>query len=232
MSAAQPIRIEHLGESALLLHFGEHIDAGCNARVHSAAAALRSVNLTGVVDIVPAYASLLLRFDALIWQHDVSLAKVLSVIDATPSGAVEIGTLHEIPVCYGGVHGPDLDDLAAHAMLTTAATIAIHCSREYRVAMLGFAPGFAYLLGLDAALHMPRRAVPRTRVPAGSVAIGGAQTGIYPLQLPGGWQWIGRTPCTVLDMQRDMPALLAPGDRVRFRAIDETEFDTLKAAQE
>ena len=100
---------------------------------------------------------------------------------------------------------------------------------EYRVAMLGFAPGFPHLLGLDPALHMPRRAQPRLRVPAGSVAIGGAQTGIYPRELPGGWQLIGRTPLRLFDAQLDPPSLLAPGDRVRFRTIDADEFDTLLA---
>jgi KipI family sensor histidine kinase inhibitor len=132
--------------------------------------------------------------------------------------------LVEIPVCYGGDFGPDLADIARHAKLDVAEAIARHAAREYRVAMLGFAPGFPYLLGLDPALHAPRRANPRTRVPAGSVAIGGAQTGIYPRELPGGWQIIGRTPLALFDAGRESPALLAPGQRVRFRAIDTDEF--------
>jgi KipI family sensor histidine kinase inhibitor len=126
----------------------------------------------------------------------------------------------EIPVCYGGDFGPDLDALASHAKLTAADVIARHTAATYTVAMLGFAPGFPYLFGLDPALEMPRRASPRTRVPAGSVAIGGAQTGIYPSELPGGWQLIGRTPLALFDAQRDPPSLLMPGDRVRFVAID------------
>ena len=231
MSAADVVRIETLGEGALLLHFGEHIDAACNARVQAAAMRLRRANLAGIVDIVPAYASLLLRFDVLNWQRDSSLASALAAIDSESTDAVEIGRLHEIPVCYGGSHGPDISDLAAHAKLSTDEVIALHCGAEYRVAMLGFAPGFPYLLGLDAALHAPRRASPRTRVPAGSVAIGGAQTGIYPRELPGGWQLIGRTPRVLFDVQRETPALLAPGDRVRFYAIDEKEFNSLLAAQ-
>src|SRR5262249_50300829 len=130
----------------------------------------------------------------------------------------------EIPVCYGGDGGQDLEALARHADLSVAETIARHGGAEYRVAMLGFVPGFPYLIGLDARLHMPRRPQPRPRVPAGSIAIGGAQTGIYPRETPGGWQLIGRTPLRLFDVQRpDHPALLAPGQRVRFRAIDAAE---------
>ena len=137
------------------------------------------------------------------------------------------GALVEIPVCYDGEFGPDLGEVAEHAKLAQAEVIALHTASEYHVAMLGFAPGFPYLLGLDARLHAPRRASPRTRVPAGSVAIGGAQTGIYPRELPGGWRLIGRTPLTLFDAQRDPPALLAPGQRVRFRAISAQEFAAL-----
>ncbi len=133
----------------------------------------------------------------------------------------------EIPVCYGGEFGPDLDAVAAHTALDAGDVIARHLQAEYRVAMLGFMPGFPYLLGLDPALHAPRRASPRTRVPAGSVAIGGAQTGIYPRELPGGWQLIGRTPLRLFDPARAQPALLRPGQRVRFRLIDAGEFAAL-----
>jgi KipI family sensor histidine kinase inhibitor len=119
-------------------------------------------------------------------------------------------------VRYGGEHGPDLQRVADHAGLSTTDVIARHAVAEYTVAMLGFAPGFPYLLGLDAALATPRLATPRTRVPAGSVAIGGAQTGLYPQASPGGWNLIGRTDRVLFDPQRDPPALLAPGDRVRF----------------
>lgn len=137
----------------------------------------------------------------------------------------------EIPVCYDGEFGPDLDAVAAHAHLSHAEVIARHTAGDYSVAMLGFAPGFPYLLGLDPALHTPRRANPRTRVPAGSVAIGGAQAGIYPRELPGGWQVIGRTPCVLFDPQRDPPCLLPPGTRVRFRAIDAATFARLAKAR-
>lgn len=226
--------IEPVGETLLLLRFGDRIDAGANARVHAAAETLRRVEMPGLVDVVPAYATLALHYDAAFWagrdgeppwKH---LAGTLHAVFATPpkedAGA---GRRVEIPVVYGGEHGPDLAAVAAHAGLDAEAVVARHAGADYRVAMLGFAPGFPYLLGLDPALQTPRRAQPRTRVPRGSVAIGGAQTGIYPSELPGGWQLIGRTPLVLFDAARETPSLLLPGDRVRFRAIDAHEFARL-----
>ena len=232
-STAAAFAIEPIGETMLLLRFGERIDAAVNAQVHAAARTLRRVDMPGLLDLVPAYATLALRYDAVFWagrdgtppwQH---LAGALRAVFATPLPDDDArGRLVEIPVHYDGI---DLDAVAAHANLSTPEVVARHTGAEYRVAMLGFAPGFPYLLGLDPALHMPRRAQPRLRVPAGSVAIGGAQTGIYPRELPGGWQLLGRTPLRLFDAQADPPALLAPGDRVRFRAIDADEFDALFA---
>lgn len=223
--------IELLAEDALVLCFGDAIDAVTNARVHAAARALREAAPPGITDIAPAYASLLLRFDPFACPNPDELRQAVSdalradVIDASATS----GAAHaiEIPVCYGGGFGPDLEAVAKHSALATGEVIALHTAAEYTVAMLGFAPGFPYLLGLDEALRVPRRADPRTRVPAGSVAIGGAQTGIYPHELPGGWNLIGRTPFVLFDQQREPPTLLAPGDRVRFRAIGADEFALL-----
>ena len=210
----------------LLIRVGDAIDVATSARVHAAASALHAAGLPGVVDIVPAYATLAVHFDPLAWvdaHGGPPLAHVVSAVRAilaSPrSVSDEAGRAIEIPVCYGGALGPDLDALAAHAGLDADEVIARHANAVYRVAMLGFAPGFPYLLGLDPALAMPRRASPRTRVPAGSVAIGGVQTGIYPAPLPGGWQLIGRTPRVLFDAARDPPSLVMPGDRVRFVPI-------------
>ncbi len=233
-------RIEWLGDRALLLRLGTGIDAALNARAHAAAAALRKANLPGVVDLMPAYASVALHYDPLAWvapdsdrspgerlaEHLLALVRAVDLDDERNSDDSS-QRIVEIPVCYGGDHGPDLADIARLVKLDESEVIARHAAGRYRVAMLGFAPGFPYLLGLDAALHAPRRASPRTRVPAGSVAIGGAQTGIYPRELPGGWQIIGRTPLALFDVARDPPALLAPGQHVRFRAIDAEEFARL-----
>lgn len=223
----QPERVEPLAEDALLLHFGQDIGLTNSDRVHAAAARLADLPR---VECTPAYASLLLRFDPWHWQdaahatpHDALLAAVLRRLQQSDAPVAE-GRLITLPVCYGGHHGEDLAGLAAHAGLGQDEVIARHCAVEYRVAMLGFAPGFAYLLGLDPQLAMPRRSEPRLRVPAGSVAIGGAQTGIYPRELPGGWQLLGRTPLTLFDAARKSPSLLQPGDRVRFVPIDAGQF--------
>ncbi|MGN6518364.1 MAG: 5-oxoprolinase subunit PxpB [Dokdonella sp.] len=226
--------VEPLGDTALLLRFGDRIDAASNARVHAAAATLRAAALPGVVDVVPAYASLALHYSPGVWREGTlapwrrfadavrDALAVTSIVPAQPSREVDI------PVCYGGEHGPDLDALAAALGLTADEVIARHSGGDYRVAMLGFAPGFPYLLGLDASLHAARRARPRTRVPRGSVAIGGAQTGIYPSELPGGWQLIGRTPLVLFDPQREPACVLAPGDVVRLRPITRAESDAIE----
>lgn len=229
-----PIQFDPLAEDALLLRFGDHIEPMLNDRVHAAVAALQELPS---LECVPAYASVLLRFEPAAWQGDDAAsahqrveraARVALETRHAPAGT---GRSHEIPVCYGGPHGPDLHELAQHLGLSEQQVAARHAGADYRVAMLGFAPGFPYLLGLDPALAMPRRGDPRTRVPAGSVAIGGAQTGIYPAELPGGWRLIGRTPLRLFDAHASEPSLLAAGDRVRFRAIGAEEFADLDAAR-
>ncbi len=132
--------------------------------------------------------------------------------------------LVEIPVCYGSEYGPDLEDVAALHELTSAEVIRRHSAPPYRVQFLGFLPGFAYLSGLPPGLETPRRDTPRLSVPAGAVGIGGAQTGVYPLESPGGWQIIGRTPLILFDLNREPPALLRAGDRVRFVPISEETY--------
>jgi inhibitor of KinA len=138
---------------------------------------------------------------------------------------LDVPRLVEIPVCYGGELGPDLDDVARAHGLTPDEVVALHTEAEYLVYMIGFMPGFAYLGGLPAQIATPRRKTPRTAVPAGTVGIGGQQTGVYPLVSPGGWNLIGRTPVKIFDITRAEPTLLLTGDRVRFRAILRAEFD-------
>ncbi|MGH8091761.1 MAG: 5-oxoprolinase subunit PxpB [Rudaea sp.] len=219
-------RIEPLGDCAALIHCGEIIDAATNAWALAIARALEDARLPGIVDIAPAYASVCLRYEPAAWigadpaqpPFDRVAERLRTLVDnAASDAAMDTGSI-EIAVTYGGQSGPDLVDVAAHGGLTEEEVVARHSTAEYRVAMLGFTPGFPYLLGLDPSLRMPRRATPRTRVPAGSVAIGGAQTGVYPRETPGGWHLIGRTTASLFDPARDPPALLKPGMRVKFVA--------------
>jgi KipI family sensor histidine kinase inhibitor len=225
------IQFEPLAEDAWILRFGETIDVDVNARVLAVAARLQS-SLANV-ECAPAYASLLLRFDPMCWLDDdgrISDQHLRNAINtALHQANISQSTSRQvtIPVCYGGQAGEDLLDVAAYTKLPPDEVIARHTRVTYRVAMLGFAPGFPYLLGLDPALTVPRRSSPRTHVPAGSVAIGGQQTGIYPQALPGGWQLIGRTPMRLFNLTSDAPSLLLPGDRVRFLAVDEHEYRRL-----
>lgn len=178
--------------------------------------ALQASPLPGQTDVVSGIRSLVLHYEPLAvdpttlqQQLDARLASITPLVEAA-------APVVEIPVWYGGIHGPDLADLAARAGLTEAEVIARHSAAIYTVDLLGFLPGFAYLGGLDPALHCPRRATPRPRVPAGSVAIGGDRTAVYPFASPGGWQLIGRTALTLFDADREPPAVLAAGQRVRF----------------
>jgi len=229
-----PFTLEPLGDSALLIRLGDCIDIATNRSALALADLLRAAALPGIRDIAPAYASVCVHYDIvalastagagstqlLAEQVGEFAARFLEAKAAGTDPDVGEASIFEIPVRYGGEFGPDLGDVAAQAGIDEQAVIERHANGNYRVAMLGFMPGFPYLLGLDESLQTPRRASPRTRVPAGSVAIGGAQTGIYPRELPGGWQLIGRTPLVLFDPTREQPALLTPGQRVRFRAID------------
>ena len=228
MSTAPPA-IEALADDAWLLQLGDTIDAATNARVHALAAAVRAAAPAWLRDLVPGYASLGAFFDTSAITADDArewlLEQFAGLPDTPPPG--ETARVVEVPVAYGDEFGPDLESAAAELGLSPQVLAQRHAAGDYVVAMIGFAPGFPYLSGLEPTLALPRLATPRTLVPAGSVAIGGAQTGIYPRESPGGWRLIGRTPLALFDPHRTSPALLSPGDRVRFRAIDGHEFTQL-----
>ena len=177
-------------------------------------AALRTGAPAGVTELVPAARTLLVRFDPGATDAE-RLGAALREVEFSP-GAPATGELVEIPVVYDG---EDLDAVAAHAGLSRAEVVAAHAEADYVVAFCGFAPGFGYLSGLDERLHVPRRASPRTRVPAGAVAIADRFAAVYPRPSPGGWQLLGRTDLTLWDAERDPPALLVPGTRVRFEEV-------------
>ena len=203
-----------LGDSALLIKLGEGIDPRTNDRVHSLAGAIETARPRGITDVVPAYASLAVHYDPAVASYDEILREVRGTLQSPADGAPARETnAVEIPTVYDGA---DLSDVAAATGMSVDEVIRLHAGREYRVYMIGFAPGFAYLGELDEKLRLPRRASPRTRVPAGSVAIADAQTAVYPGPTPGGWHLIGRTDLTMFDPKREKPSLLGAGDRVRF----------------
>lgn len=226
--AAPGAHLEPIADDALRVVFGNVIDDAMLSRVHALSGRLAANRLPGVVDIVPAYASLGVHFDLQQTDADAIAAWIGNELTASDAGrAAPSARVVEIPVVYGGEFGPDLVEAAASLGLAADELAAQHASTVYTVAMIGFAPGFPYLSGLPDALALPRLASPRTRIPAGSVGIGGSQTGIYPRESPGGWRILGRTPLVLFDPQRDPPVLLQPGDRVRFRPIDEDAYASL-----
>jgi KipI family sensor histidine kinase inhibitor len=209
------LRAQPLGDSALTIAFGTEKGRELLERVHAAAFALSAAALPEVEDVVTAYLSLAVFYDEGKTSYGEVAAKLLAVCDRASIGAPaqETSRLHEIPVTYDGL---DLEDVAKSLGLSTEDVIGRHVARTYSVDLIGFVPGWAYLSELDPALRIPRRAQPRPRVPAGSVAIAGAQTGVYPLVTPGGWHIIGHTDTVMFDPARDPPAIFRPGDKVRF----------------
>lgn len=187
--------------------------------MRAACARLRANPIPGTLDIVAAYATVAIHFDPVV-VGDGAYARIAAALrdrlaSLDPAEDRSVRNV-EIPVRYGGEWGPDLEVVAANTGMSQGDVVRLHAAGDYLVHMIGFAPGFPYLGGLDPRLACPRRDEPRTAVPAGSVGIGGSQTGVYPLESPGGWQIIGRTPLALFDAGRDPPALLRPGDRVRF----------------
>lgn len=208
--------MRRLGESALALVLPAPATLQAQRRIWSVARAARA--WSGVGEVVPAMNNVTLFFDPDAADAAALERRLREAWQSLPESTLE-GRSFRIEVAYGGDAGPDLEAVAKRARLSVDEAIACHCAPEYVVYFIGFVPGFAYLGGLDRRLHAPRRAQPRTAVPAGSVGIGGEQTGIYPLRSPGGWQLIGRTDCVLFDPRRDPAALLSPGDRVRFVPI-------------
>ncbi|MCB2209328.1 5-oxoprolinase subunit PxpB [bacterium] len=209
-------RLSAVGESAVLIEFGKLLDPAVNDRVRVLDRWSAADTLPGVLSWVPGYISLLVYFDPLICTDEAVRAWLLARWESCPQDEPGQAKRVQIPVHYGGEDGPDLEFVAKLHRLSPAEVIRRHTAPIYRVGMMGFTPGFAYLLGLDPGLETPRLANPRTRVPAGSVGIAGGQTGVYPLESPGGWQLIGRTTLALFDPAREEPFLLAPGDEVRF----------------
>ena len=212
------------GDSAVNVEFGRTIDPEINKKIRSLSDSLSRKPIRGVTECIPTFRSLLVCYDPLQTGGEALIKKLKKRIDKLDSAAGASKRVFKIPVCYGGEFGEDIAFVASHAGLTKQEVIDIHTSRDYLIFMLGFLPGFAYLGDMDKRLHTPRLSNPRTSIPAGSVGIGGEQTGIYPLASPGGWQLIGRTPVRPYDPEAEQPILYSAGDYIRFFSVDEQEY--------
>jgi inhibitor of KinA len=218
-------RIVPAGDAALLVEGPAQIDPGLSGHLIALGRAVQARHRAILRDVVVGYNTLTVYFDPLRVDAAWLEGEIAQALDDIQDGEETEGALFEVPVCYGGELGPDLPDVAAAAGMSEAEVIARHSGQVCRVYMLGFTPGFAYMAPVDDRLALPRRATPRTRVPAGSVAIAGGQTAIYPGETPGGWHLIGRTRVRPYDPSRARPFLFEPGDRVRFVPIDRSTYE-------
>lgn len=219
------------GDCAVTLQIGDEIGEKINREVVGVLESLRKAAIPGVLELVPTYTSVCIHYDPLVLSYD----DLLKVIGRLENGSAEnlenaAARIVEIPVCYGGEYGPDLAFVAEHNGLTAEEVVKRHSEGVYLVYMLGFLPGFAYMGGMDETIACPRLTSPRTKIPAGSVGIAGAQTGIYPLSSPGGWQLIGRTPLKMFAIDGEKTTFaLSAGDRVRFVPITEEAYREMEA---
>ncbi len=229
-------RIVALGDAAVLADFSDTLDLAVNARIQQLAAAIRARRVPWIRDVVPALGSLALHFDPDVYDASVTpleaaaalvkecLAKKLPDLD-------DLARTVEVPVCHDADLAPDLAEVADRCKLKVEEAIRRHCASPHRVLMVGFAPGHPYIGGLDEKLSVPRRTTPRPAVTAGSVAIANTQSVVYPFTISGGWSIVGRTPLRIFDAAREPPALMAPGDRVKFFPIDRRRFDELSRGE-
>ena len=213
--------LKPLGDSALLVELGDKIDSAINRRVHELNALLQTKNIAGIIETVPAYCTLLIHYDPLILTFDQVTHWVRDKLTQVDDSLNRKPRQLEVPLKYGGASGPDLEAVAVSKGMSAADVVRIHSEREYTVYMMGFTPGFPYLGTLDERLIMPRLETPRTLVKAGSVAIAGSQTGIYPLDSPGGWHLIGWTPLKLFDPTSETPFLFSPGDVIKFIPVED-----------
>jgi inhibitor of KinA len=221
------VRLLGSGDTALVVEFGDTVDRELNARVLALDAAIAQAGIAGVVETVPTFRSLMVHYDPRTTSAAALREAIRPLLDRE-GGARARRRVWTIPVCYEGGCAPDLDEVAERTGRSREEVVALHAEPVYRVYMLGFLPGFPYLGDLPEPLRLPRRENPRTRVPAGSVAIAISLSAVYPVESPGGWHLIGNTPVTFFDLGRDPPALLAPGDGVRFRPVTADEHAELR----
>lgn len=229
-------RIVPLGDAAVLADFSGTLDLAVNARIQQLAEAIRRRNVDWIVDVVPALGSLALHFDPDRYglpapPLEAAAALVKECLSRKLPDLSELSRTVDVPVCYDADFGPDLAEVAERCRVSREEAIRRHCASPHRVLMVGFAPGHPYIGGLDDSLSVPRRTTPRPVVVAGSIAIANTQSVVYPFTISGGWNILGRTPLAIFDARREPPALMAPGDRVRFFPIDRGEYERIARGQ-
>ena len=204
------------GDRAIVIELGDEISIECNRRVHSMHRAIARQRPPGIVDLIPTYRSLLVEYDATQFSYADMKARLVDVRGSADEMSEDDTAVVHLPVLYGGGYGPDLEFVARNAGMNIQEVVDLHSGTEYPVYMMGFTPGFPYLGGMSERIATPRLSTPRGAIPAGSVGIAEAQTGVYPIESPGGWRLIGRTPLRLFDVARTPPSLIDAGDRVRF----------------
>lgn len=222
------IQYKNAGDRALVVEFENEISKKVNQKVQDMAAAVENCSVRGIEEVVPAYRSLLIFYNPLIISGSHLKQTLIGIAGNIESSVVHRTVVVEIPTLYGGDFGPDLEYVAQYNGLSRETVIKVHSEREYLIYMLGFTPGFPYLGGLAEEIATPRLEVPRTKTPAGSVGIAGSQTGIYPIQSPGGWRIIGKTPLKLFDPNRSQPFLLKAGEYLKFIPIDQKEYEEIE----
>lgn len=225
------VRFLLTGDTSLCAEFGNEISEKINAEIRAFNILLKNSRIDGIVETVPTYRSLMIHYDPAVIGFRALTERLTELTDRLDQVQAPPSEVLEIPVLYGGEMGPDLEFVAEHAKLSPEEVIRLHSSTEYLIYMLGFTPGFTYLGGMSDKLETPRLKTPRLQIPAGSVGIAGKQTGVYPIDSPGGWQLIGRTPVRMYDPGRETPILPEAGQYIRFRSIDRAEYDKIAAAE-
>jgi len=219
------------GDRALVIEFGDSIEEQINSKIRSLTLAMASEGIIGIIETIPTYRSLMVIYEPMLIQLDELIDKVKSIESKMDEMKLPDAKVIQIPTLYGGEYGPDIDFVAEHNKISSDEVIKIHTSMEYLIYMIGFTPGFPYLGGMNDKIATPRLQSPRGKIPAGSVGIADKQTGIYPIESPGGWQLIGRTPVKLYDSCRKEPVLLNAGDYIKFVQIDEKQYKDIEALE-